>query len=99
MTEQVYSTQSDPDIEIEGRRFRRVALKAPNIAPLEIGVEDLKREIESLHRLTHKNIVQILGMVHSKNMTDHIWTLSQTMSCWREIVPHSTSRRLGTSPS
>ena len=63
---QVYSTQTDPDIEIEGRRFRRVALKAPNVAPLEIGVEDLKREIESLHRLTHKNIVQILGMVHSK---------------------------------
>ena len=29
-------------------------------------MEDLKREIESLHRLTHKNIVQILGMVHSK---------------------------------
>ena len=59
---EVFSTQADPDIEVGSRRFRRMALKVPKAA----GVVELKGEVESLHRLSHPNVVQILGMLYGK---------------------------------
>jgi 5'-AMP-activated protein kinase catalytic alpha subunit len=54
----VFSAQAAPDIEVAGRRFDRVAVKVPK----EVGVEELKSEVEALAYLDHPNIVQILGM-------------------------------------
>jgi serine/threonine protein kinase len=54
----VFDAQAAPDIEVAGRRFRRVAVKVPK----EVGVEALKSEVEALAYLDHPNIVQILGM-------------------------------------
>jgi serine/threonine protein kinase len=39
-----------------------MALKVPKPE----GVEELKREVESLHHLSHPNVVQILGMVYGR---------------------------------
>ena len=48
-----------PPVAVNGRLFRRVAMKVPKPS----GVSELKGEVQSLGRLAHENVVQILGMV------------------------------------
>ena len=47
-------------IIVSGRRFARMVVKVPK----EDGVAELKTEVESLGKLEHENVVQILGMAY-----------------------------------
>ena len=58
----VFDVAADPDIEVDGRRFRRVAVKVPKPE----GVLELTGEVKSLSGLSHPNVVQILGMCFGK---------------------------------
>ena len=49
-------------IETSGWYFDKAAVKVPK----QQGVDELRGEVESLHRLSHVNVVQILGMMHGK---------------------------------
>ena len=63
-----------PWIEVNGKRYSKVALKVPK----EHAREELKSEVESLHHLSHENIVQILGMTEGQapNTTDTAWQMA-----------------------
>eukprot|EP01046_Picozoa_sp_COSAG06_P024420 COSAG06_NODE_1989_length_7901_cov_61.871203_6_plen_1247_part_01 len=58
----VFGAAADPDIEVAGRRFRRIAVKVPKPE----GVPELTGEVKSLSGLSHPNVVQILGMCFGK---------------------------------
>eukprot|EP01048_Picozoa_sp_COSAG05_P000320 COSAG05_NODE_8_length_40675_cov_148.837539_29_plen_1881_part_00 len=53
-----------PALEVTGRRFSVVAVKIP----LPDGVDELKAEVEALSRLTHDNVVAILGMTEGPSL-------------------------------
>ena len=56
---EIFLLPVSPPIVVNGKQFKRIVLKVPK----PNGVLELKGEVESLHHLTHENIVQILGMV------------------------------------
>ena len=58
----VFDIPAAPDIEVAGRRFRRIAVKVPKPE----GVQELTDEVKSLSHLCHRNVVQILGMSFGK---------------------------------
>ena len=70
----MFGAVAAPDIEIAGRHFRRVALKVPK----KEGIEELKGEVESISKLSHLNVVQILGMLsgRSKGSDDDNWMMA-----------------------
>ena len=56
----VFDIIASPDLEVAGRRFRRIALKVAK----QWGVAELKHEADSLARLSHPNVVRVLGVTY-----------------------------------